>query len=65
LEVLLNQDEFGTNCAVDQHTKISIKIPVEIRLSADFQKVKYRPILSVDWSVSSIDTKTSFPCYLT
>jgi len=28
---LLNQDEFGANCTVDKHTKIS----VEIRKSAD------------------------------
>jgi len=40
----LKQDEFGTNCAVDKHTKIS----VEIRISADIRKVKYRPIISVD-----------------
>jgi len=39
-EVLRNQNEFGTNCAVDKHTKIS----VEICISADIQKVKYRPI---------------------
>jgi len=37
---LLNQDELITNCAVDKHTKIS----VEICISADIQKVKYRPI---------------------
>jgi len=24
--VLLNQDEFGTNCAVDKHTKISFEL---------------------------------------
>jgi len=41
---LLNQDELSTNCAVDKNTKIS----VEIRISADIQKVKYRPIISVD-----------------
>jgi len=41
---LRNQDEFGTNCAVDKCTKISM----EIRLSADIQKVKYRPVISVD-----------------
>jgi len=29
--LLLNQDEFGANCVVDKHTKIS----VEIRISAD------------------------------
>jgi len=28
---LPNQDKFGSNCAVDKHTKIS----VEIRISAD------------------------------
>jgi len=28
----LNQDKFGTNCAVDKHTKIS----VEICISADY-----------------------------
>jgi len=41
---LLNQDEFGSNCAVDKRTKIL----VEIRISADIQKVKYRPMISVD-----------------
>jgi len=44
----LNQDKFGTNCAVDKHTKIS----VEIRISADIQKVKYGPIISVDRHIS-------------
>jgi len=38
-----NQDEFGSNCPVDKHTKISVKICI----SADIQKVKYRPIISV------------------
>jgi len=32
------QDEFGTNCAVGKHTKLL----VEIRLSVDIQKLKYR-----------------------
>jgi len=32
---LLNQDEFGSNCAVDKHTKISVKICK----SADIQKL--------------------------
>jgi len=32
----LSQDEFGSNCAVDKHTKISVKI----RISADIHKVK-------------------------
>jgi len=27
---LLNQDESDTNCAVDKHTKISVKISVEL-----------------------------------
>jgi len=40
---IFNQDEFGKNRAVDKHTKIS----VEIRISADIQKVKYRQIISV------------------
>jgi len=31
---LRNQDEFGTNSAVDKHTKISF----EIRISADSQR---------------------------
>jgi len=35
---LRNQDEFSTNLAVDKHSKIS----VQIRISADIQKVKYR-----------------------
>jgi len=39
-----NQDEFDSHCAVDKHTKISVKI----RISADIQKIKYRPIISVD-----------------
>jgi len=37
-EGLLNPGEFGANCAVDEHTKIE----VEIRISVDFRKVKYR-----------------------
>jgi len=41
---LLKQVEFGSNCAVDKHTKIS----VDIRISADIQKVKYRKIILVD-----------------
>jgi len=36
---LLNQDEIGTNCAVDKYTKISAKI----RISANIEKVKYQP----------------------
>jgi len=36
------QDEFGTNCAVDKHTKIPVKISVEICVTADILKVKYR-----------------------
>jgi len=46
--ILFNQDEFDTNCAVDKYTKMLIKILVEIRISADIQKVKYRPTISVD-----------------
>jgi len=38
------RDEFGTYCAVDKHTKIS----VDICISADIEKVKYRAIISVD-----------------
>jgi len=37
---LLNQYEFGTNCAVDKHTKMS----VEICISTDIQKVRYRSV---------------------
>jgi len=44
---LLNQDEFGSNCAVDKHIKISVKISVEIRISADNIGG------SIYWSVSS------------
>jgi len=33
--LLLNQDKFGLICAIDKHTKISVKILVEIRISAD------------------------------
>jgi len=36
-----------TRHAVDKHTKISVKISVEIRISANIQTVKYRPIISV------------------
>jgi len=32
----------------DKDTKISVKISVEICVSADIQKVKYRPKISVD-----------------
>jgi len=43
-----------TGC-IDNHTKISEKISVKICISADIQKVKYRPIISVDryigWSL--------------
>jgi len=40
---LSNQDEFGTNefgtnCAVDKNTKISVKTSVKICISADIQK---------------------------
>jgi len=34
LRFLLNQDEFDSNCAVEKHTKISVKI----RISADLFK---------------------------
>jgi len=40
----MNQDGFGSNCIVDKHTKTSVKICV----LANIQKVKYRPIISVD-----------------
>jgi len=43
-DFLLNQDEFGTNCAAEKQTKI----PVEIYVSADIKKVNYRPIISVN-----------------
>jgi len=36
------EDEFDSNCAEDKHTKIS----VEIRISADIQRVKYRSVSS-------------------
>jgi len=42
---LLKQVEFGTNCAVDKHAKISVKISLEIRISADIQKVMYLPMI--------------------
>jgi len=32
---LLNQVEFDTNCAVDKHTKESVKISIEICISTD------------------------------
>jgi len=38
----LKQEEIGTNCVVVKHTKISVKIWIKIRVSADIQKVKYR-----------------------
>jgi len=41
---LRNQDEFGTNCAEEKHTKISM----EICILAGIQKVKYQLIISVD-----------------
>jgi len=40
---LLNQDELGTSCDVNKHTKIS----VEICISADIQNDKYQPIISM------------------
>jgi len=36
----LNQDEFGTNCAGDKHTKISVKISVKICRSTEIPKGK-------------------------
>jgi len=39
----LNQEQFGANYVVEKYTKI----PVEIHISADIQKVKYRPITSM------------------
>jgi len=38
LEVLLNQDEFGSNCAVDKHIKILVKISMEIRIRPIFKR---------------------------
>jgi len=52
------QDEFGTNCAVDKHTKTSVKILVEIRISVYIQMNKYRPIISVERYYRSV-SKTS------
>jgi len=43
-DFLLNQLKFGSNCAVEKHTEISVKICI----SADIQKVKYRPMISVN-----------------
>jgi len=57
---LLKQDKFGTNCTVDKHTKISVKISVEICISADIQKVKYRPIISVDRYIDRSLVYTAF-----
>jgi len=51
--LLLKQDEFGSNCAVDKHSKIS----VEVRVSVDIQKVKYR------WTDLSVGLY-SVPLYL-
>jgi len=36
--LLLNQDEFYSNCAVDKHSKILMKICI----LTDIQKVKYQ-----------------------
>jgi len=44
MQILLKQDEFGSNCAVDKDAKISVKICI----SADIQKVKYWPIILLD-----------------
>jgi len=49
---LLNQEEFGTNCAVDidKHTKISVEFVL-----VDIQKIKYQQIISINqyigWSL--------------
>jgi len=40
------------NCAVDKHAKISIKILVEICISTNIQKIKYRPVTPLDWYIS-------------
>jgi len=41
----MNQDEFGTNCAVDKHAKISVKILISVdNISGSI----YRSIISVD-----------------
>jgi len=67
---LLKQDEFITYCAVDKHTKISVKI----RISADIQMVKYwliilvantggriyRSVSSTIWESSIIEAERSF-----
>jgi len=45
-DVSLNLYKCGTNCAVNKHTKISVKI----RVSADIQNVKYRSFCSGDHS---------------
>jgi len=50
---LRNQDDFGTNCAVDKRTKISVNISAGIRISADYnQKGKYCPIILVGRYIS-------------
>jgi len=45
--------------AIDKYTKISVKLSMEIRILADIQNVKYRPIISVDRYVGqSLGSKT-------
>jgi len=50
-----NQGEFGTNYAVDKHTKIS----VEICISDDIQKVKYRLIILMNQYYRSVSNLNS------
>jgi len=47
-------------CLIDKHTKISAKISVEIRISADIQKTKYRPIILVDRYIGRFLVSISF-----
>jgi len=39
-EFTINHGEFGTNSAINKHTKISVKFSVKIRVSADIQKIQ-------------------------
>jgi len=45
--ILLNQDEFGINCAVDKHTKISGKISI----SADIERSNIGGPIYIDRSL--------------
>jgi len=47
---LPNQDQFGTNCAIEKHTKIPVKNIGGNSYSTDIQMIKYRPIISAGQS---------------